>query len=114
MSAPETGEAAQARPFADVLSEISKGVVADDAATQLARVVAAVKATGKKGKVTISIAVAPFPGNEEIVKVSGTVAASTPKAEAPTSIFYQDEDGNLTRNDPNALALFPDPAGVTR
>lgn len=91
------------RPFAEVLSEVNKGVVADEAATSLAALVTAVKETGKKGRITVTLEVAPFTGNDEIAKVSGTVAVRAPKAEPPASIFYQDEDGNLTRNDPNTL-----------
>jgi hypothetical protein len=99
----DTAHAATVRPFAEVLSEVNKGVVADDAATELAKLVAAVKETGKKGRMTITLEVSPFSGNDEIVQVSGSVAMRPPKAAAPMSVFYQDDDGNLTRNDPNAL-----------
>jgi hypothetical protein len=104
------------RPFADILSEVQKGVVADEAATRLAELVAAVKETGKKGRLTVTIQVEPFKGNDEIVKVSGAVDLRAPKAEAPTSIFYQDDDGNLTRNDPNQLPMITESEarGVTR
>ncbi len=46
---PDNGHAAAVRPFADVLSEVNKGVVADEAATQLAELVTAVQQTGRKG-----------------------------------------------------------------
>ena len=113
---PDTGQAAHVRPFAEVLSEVNKGVIADEAATELAKLVTAVKETGKKGRLTVTVEVAPFSGNDEIVKVSGTVTVRAPRTEPPASIFYQDEDGNLSRNDPNALPLFPerDIPGVTR
>jgi hypothetical protein len=112
----DTAHAATVRPFADVLSEISKGTVADEAATELAKLVAAVQETGKKGSVTVTIQVAPYKGNDEVVNVSAAVIAKPPRAETPTSIFYTSADGNLSRNDPNALPLFPehDIPGVTR
>lgn len=104
------------RPFADVLSEVNKGVVADDAAQKLAELVAAVRETGKPGSMTVTVKIEPFKGNEDIVKVSGQVALKAPKAEMPASIFYPDDSGNLSRNDPNTLPLFRDSdvPGVTR
>lgn len=104
----DTAQAAAVRPFADVLSEVNRGVVADEAATKLAELVTAVKETGRKGSLKITIEVAPFSGNDEIVKVSGSVDLRAPRAEAPASIFYPDDSGNLSRNDPNALPLFPE------
>lgn len=112
----DTAHAATVRPFADVLSEVNKGLVADEAATKLAELVTAVKETGKKGSLKITIEVAPFSGNDEIVKVSGAVDLRAPRAEAPASIFYPDDSGNLSRNDPNTLPIFRDQdiPGVTR
>jgi len=100
---PDTGQAAHVRPFSDVLSEINKGVIADDAATLLAQLVTAVQETGRKGTLKLVIEVAPVKGNDSIVQVSGAVDARPPKAAASTSFFYPDEDGNLSRNDPNTL-----------
>lgn len=113
---PDTGQAAAVRPFADVLSEVNKGVVADDAATKLAELVGSVRETGKGGSMTVTIKVDPFKGNEDIVKVSGQVVLKAPRAEAPASIFYPDDSGNLSRNDPNTLPLFRDQdiPGVTQ
>ena len=108
MSGPDTGHAAHVRPFAEVLSEVNKGVVADEAATRLAELVAAVQETGRKGTLKVLIEVAPVKGNDTIVQVSGSVDARPPKAPAPTSFFYPDEDGNLSRNDPNTLPIFRD------
>jgi hypothetical protein len=100
---PDTGEAAHVRPFAEVLSEVSKGIVADEAATKLAELVTAVQETGKKGSVTVTIQVVPHKGNNETVNVAAAVTAKLPRAETPTSIFYIAANGNLSRNDPNTL-----------
>lgn len=96
------------RPFARTLSELQRGIVADDAATALAEVTKAVQEVGKKGKVTLTITVSPYKGNPDIVNVSGQVKADIPVADPPASVFYPDPDGNLSRSDPNALALFPE------
>ena len=111
----DTAQAATVRPFADVLSEVNKGVVADEAATKLAELVAAVQETGRKGTLKVLIEVAPVKGNDSIVQVSGSVDARPPKAPAPTSFFYPDDDGNLSRNDPNMFPMFTDKeSGVSR
>lgn len=116
MGSDTTAEAATARPFAEVLSEVNKGVVADEAASELAKLVTAVLLTGKKGRLTLTIDVAPMAGNDEVMKVSGAVTVRVPRPDAPTSIFYAGGDGVLSRNDPNALPLFPatDIHGATR
>jgi hypothetical protein len=62
MGTADTGQAAMVRPFADVLSEVNKGVVADEAATRLAELVASVRETGKGGSVTVTVKVDPFKG----------------------------------------------------
>lgn len=82
----------------------------------LAGLVATVKETGRKGSITVTLVVEPMAGNDEVVKVGGNVTVKAPKASVPTSIFYTGADGNLSRNDPNALPLFPehDVPGVTR
>lgn len=104
------------RPFADTLTEVNKGRLADDAAAKLADLVAAVRATGKKGTIQVSLIVATCKGNDELIQVSGTVVVKAPQPEARMSIFYPDASGNLHRDDPNALPLFPadDVSGVTR
>ena len=114
--ASDTGHAAAVRPFAAVLSEINRGAVADEAAVALAELVTAVRETGRKGTVKLTVEVKPFAGNEEIVQVTGTVDKTLPKPKQPASIFYPDDLGSLTRNDPNALPIFPerDVPGVTR
>lgn len=103
---PDTGQAAMARPFAEVLGEINHGIVADEAATALQHVVEAVKDTGKPGSIVLKIDVKPFSGNPDIVNVSGTVAAKAPKHPAAAAVFYTDDAGNLTRNDPRQLPIW--------
>src|ERR1700730_2969259 len=60
-----TGEVTEGtvRPFADVLRDLGKGQVADEAAVLLTDLVTAVVTYGKKGIFTLKIAVAPFKGN---------------------------------------------------
>ena len=107
MPSPDPGHAAAARPFAEVLGEINHGVVADQAAVALQELVQRVRTTGGKGKVTITVAVAPWKGNERNLTVAATVTSALPKEEAPAGLFFFTDDGALTRDDPDhAGALF--------
>lgn len=105
---PRTGEAAHVRPFTEMLSGLQRGVVADEAATELAEVTRAVRETGKKGQVILKLTIAPYKGNDEIVNVTGEVSSKIPKPDPAASVFYFSDDGQLTRDDPNALPLFPE------
>jgi hypothetical protein len=93
------------RPFAEVLSELNHGVVADEMATKLAELVSAVKETGRKGSLKLTIEVAPFPGNSTVLKVTGAADLRAPKGETAAGIFYFDDGGNLSRNDPSQPTL---------
>jgi hypothetical protein len=93
------------KPFADVLREIRAGQVADQAATDMQHLVAAVREHGKKGTLTLTITVEPMKGNEDALAVSGDVALKAPKAAPKAAIFFADDDGNLLRDDPRQVAL---------
>ena len=107
METRDPTHAAMLRPFAETLAEVDKGRVADTASAKLADLVAEVRATGKKGTIQVTLTVSTCKGNDELIQVSGNVAVKRPQAEARMSIFYPDASGNLHRDDPNALPLFP-------
>lgn len=96
------------RPFAATLQEIGGGKLAARLAAQLVDVTAAVKATGKKGSIVLKIEVAPLKkAAANTLVVSGSSVAKVPEGEDanPTSVFFADEAGNLSRNDPGQLQL---------
>lgn len=96
------------RPFAAVLQEIGGGKVAARLAEQLAELTEAVSATGKKGTLALTITVAPIgKGNTANLVVSARIACKTPEGDdaVPSSVFFHDVDGNLTRHDPNQPTL---------
>lgn len=96
------------RDFASVLLDIGKGRLHARLSEQLAEIVAAVAETGKKGTLTLKIEVKPLPkADQHTHVVSGASAAKVPESDdaSPTSVFFSDADGNLSRNDPRQLAL---------
>lgn len=88
------------RPFADFLREQSAGRTHDDLTTALAEVVSAVKDTGKKGTVTLTVTVAPLDKNGNALTVTDVVKKVIPQHDRRKSIFYADDSGNLTKDDP--------------
>ena len=115
---PATAEAGN--NFVAVLTQLRRGAAVVDASEGLAEVVKAVRKTGKKGKLTITITVVPL--NEgDAVDLVDEVTAKTPKPNMGSSLFFADDDGTLVRNDPRqgelkltALADPTTPAAVVR
>lgn len=77
-----TGEVTEGtvRPFADVLRDLGKGQVADEAA--------------------------PFKGSHDQVSVSAIAKSSPPAADPIAAPFFVGDHGNLTRSDPRQDAMF--------
>jgi len=105
MTTPATQPEGTVRPFADVLRDLHKGAVADDAAVQLAALVQAVQAHGKYGTFTLTIKVEPFKGNDRQVMMSARATAKPPKGDPVGAVFFTDDAGNLHRNDPAQMTL---------
>jgi hypothetical protein len=93
------------RPFADVLRDLGKGQVADEAAVMLADLVQAVGTYGKKGTFTLKIEVAPFKGGTAQLMVSAVAKSSPPTGDPIAAVFFVDDAGNLLRNDPRQGTL---------
>lgn len=89
------------RPFADVLRDLGRGHVADEASLALTDLVQHVIDTGKKGRVTLHVEVEPFKGSVSTLMVSARVDSRLPQPEPVAAVFFPDKHGNLHRNDPN-------------
>lgn len=106
--AKATDDDRQIRPFAAVLQEHAKGTPHARLSEALADLTAAVAATGKKGTITLTVTVAPVSkGAQNALTLSTKIAAKIPEGDdaAPTSVFFTDDHGNLTRSDPNQPSL---------
>lgn len=98
----------QIRPFTAVVQELAGGRVLTGLSEALADVTAAVAETGKKGTVTLQLTVAPVgKGASGALQVTAKTAVKAPESDdaTPTTVFFADDDGNLTRTDPKQLQL---------
>lgn len=96
------------RPFTDVLREMRKGRIVDQASEMLAELVRAVDATDKAGTLTVKLTVKPDKSGGREKVLSAVVTSSVPRHELPDAIFFSDVDGNLSRNDPDQREMFTD------
>lgn len=94
----------QTKPYAQFLQEQRRGTLHKELSESLAEIVAGVQQHGKKGALTLKVTVAPgkVPGT---FIVSDKVTADVPIADAEPSLFYADDDGNLSRRDPRQPEL---------
>jgi hypothetical protein len=90
--------AADAQTFLDVLR--NDPALLADCAEALARVVEAVKTTGKKGAVTLKVTIhRPPKSDPAVVWITGGVTHSAPSPDREDRMFFA-VDGRLSRRDP--------------
>lgn len=99
---PEDAER-RVRPFADFLLEHNKGAAHTKAGELMQEVVQAVIDTGKKGTVILRVHVEPMKNTADTLLTTVIAEAKVPANPPKAAVFYADEDGNLSRTDPNQL-----------
>lgn len=88
--------------FDHFLREHRSGGLNNEASEKMAEAVTAAYETGKKATVEIKVVIDPkAEGDGSIVVVSDGVKAKIPQPKRPTSIFFADQRGNLSRQHPN-------------
>jgi hypothetical protein len=95
----------QVRPFAAFLHDQRGGVLHSELSEALAEVSQAVMLHNKGGKVTLTISVKPAGNAEHTVFIGDDVKVQVPQAEKPTSMFFVDDEGNVSRRDPRQAEL---------
>lgn len=90
----------------DVLTQIRGGAALKDAGAELAEVIRAVKATGKKGSITLKIDIEPDKTDDTVVTFQPDITVKKPKKPYAKGIFFFDErSGNVSREDPRQMEL---------
>lgn len=84
-------------PFHEWLRDHRGGVATDEWAEELAKLMEAVRATGRKGKLAITIEVSPK-GRSYVV--TDTYEGKLPKFDAEAAVYFLDDSGSLVRHDP--------------
>lgn len=99
------GDDRQIRPFAELLTMLDSGTAHAEASRGLADLIASVRDTGKAGALSIAVKIAPLKGAGDQVIVQAQVTVKLPKSEPGSAVFWIDDAGNLSRNDPRQLAF---------
>jgi hypothetical protein len=92
----------EAATFAEMLAEMSHGEVDKLATKKLREIIQACKETGKKGSVTITLAIGSDP---RLCEIAASVKTTKPEPKVPGQTYYTDEDGNLHNEDPRQMKL---------
>lgn len=77
-------------------------------ADKLAKLIEEVKATGKKGTLSVSFEVKPVDGGGQAVIVNDAIRVKAPERNREGSMAFIGEGNRLQRTDPSAMPLFDD------
>lgn len=94
------------QPITDILRQIRKGKVVDQASRLMAELVRAVDETGKKGTLTIELEVKPDKDGGSMKVIAAKIKVKKPLEDLPDAIFFSDEEGDLHREEPRQGKLF--------
>lgn len=97
--------------FIQTIQECSGGNLQHDLNNALIELVGIVRATNRKGSLTLTLTVAPAKGSEIAVSLEPNLSVKQPKIERELTMFYADAQNRLSRNDPRQPLLPGVPAG---
>lgn len=99
----------EARDIFNVLADMP--AVTAEMTEEFQRVLEAVRDTGKKGTISLTIGITPNKADENIKELTGVVKAAAPRRTPKPTIMFEQRDGSLARSNP-ATALFDNPSGA--
>jgi len=92
--------------FPETVLQMNNGATVMELSNALEQVVAAVRAAGKAGSITLTIKVAPASkGSTNVLMVESQVKSKLPEPDRGMTIFYATEDNRLVRSDPRQQML---------
>lgn len=88
---------------------LADGHLLPDLDAAIREVSQAVREAGKRGAITLKITIAPASrGGGEAVNVAAEIKTLAPRPSSPDRLFFVEENGALTVNDPRQRAMFAD------
>lgn len=94
------------RPFGNFLQEQNGGKTHNELSEALYDLIARVRDTGKKGSVQLTVSVEMLKNTAgEMLAVTDEIKLKLPEHERHGSIYYSDDQGNLSRANPNQPEL---------
>lgn len=97
-----------ARSFVDTLKDIREGNLLAELPQYMQDLVAAVRATGKGGRLTLVLNVKPLEKGSNALLVSDDIKVSIPEQPRESTVLFATESNDLSRRDPRQ----PDLPGV--
>lgn len=100
----------------DTFREIRRGDLVTDLSLELHDLVAAVRGTGKRGTLTLSLTIRPASaGDVNLLMLEDDIKVTLPKASKAATVLYATDDNVLQRKDPRQPELtgLRSPATVT-
>ena len=92
--------------FHETILQMNNGATVAELGDALEKVVAAVRATGKSGSISLTVKVAPAgKGATDVLIVESQVRTKLPEPDRGMTIFYATDDNRLVRNDPKQQQL---------
>lgn len=91
------------RPFPDTLAQIRFGELSDELAEALNDLVTKCSATGKAGKLVLTLALKPGKGGQ--IELADDLKVTAPKEERGHTIMFATPEGNLQREDPRQRSI---------
>jgi hypothetical protein len=93
--------------FIENLIEMRNGGVVIEMEKSIEDVVAAVRATGKAGKVTLQISVKPASkGDVDTLFLQDTIKVDAPKPDKKLTLFFANEENQLSRHDTRQMNML--------
>lgn len=93
------------RTATDQLRDIRGGLMVDELTEELAAVVNAVLATGKKGTVTLKLNIDPASKGDAVVTIIDEIKSTIPKEKKAGTLMFALPSGSLQRQDPRQTEL---------
>lgn len=97
--------------FVDTLKDIRNGSLLTELPQALSDVLAAVRATGKGGTLTLTLSIKPLEGSANSILISDDVKTKLPQPTRQTTVMFVTDKNELTRRDPRQPPL---PMAVVR
>lgn len=87
------------KAFVETLKDIRDGELLAELPSKVAALVEAVRGTGKKGKLTITLSLAQAKGGMLVLEDDVKLVLPEPEKDT-TTVFFATDDNSLTRRDP--------------
>ncbi len=88
----------------ELLPEVRGGDMVFELSEEVQNLIAAVRETGKVGKIKLTLKVSPLnKGNADSVKIEDSIDLTLPKPDKKMTIFFTNDKNQLLRDDPKQM-----------